>query len=213
VKMSRTTKRKCVGEIVSVTLAACLFALVAGCESAGNTPSLTEEIKALRQEKSELTGLAERLRTKNEQLEKQVQVLSGLPEEARGENLYPLESVKIGRYTNLYDKDGDGSKEKLIVYIQPIDQQGDVVKAAGAVDVQLWNLNNQADKALLGQWRVEQEELKKLWFGTLITINYRLTFDVAGIVESFAEPLTVKVAFTDYLSGKVFEAQEVIKPD
>ncbi|MHC4363680.1 MAG: hypothetical protein ACYSTZ_12700 [Planctomycetota bacterium] len=209
--MSRTRTPKCVGRIV--TLTACLLALAAGCQSANNTSSLTEEIKTLRQERSELTSLAEQLKAENEQLDKQVRTLSGLPENKRGENLYPLESVKIGRYTDLYDKDEDGSKEKLIVYVQPIDQQGDVVKTAGAVDVQLWNLNNQADKALLGQWRVEQEELKKVWFATLITINYRLTFDVAGIVESFDEPLTVKITFTDYLSGKVFEAQKVINPD
>jgi hypothetical protein len=190
-----------------------LLALAAGCQSANNTSPLTEEIKTLRQEKSELTSLAEQLKAENEQLDKQVQTLSGLPEDKRGENLYPLEGVKIGRYTDLYDKDGNGSKEKLIVYVQPIDQQGDVVKTAGAVDVQLWNLNNQADKALLSQWRVEQEELKKVWFATLITINYRLTFDVAGIVESFEEPLTVKITFTDHLSGKMFEAQKVIKPD
>jgi hypothetical protein len=190
-----------------------MLALITGCESANNTSSLTEEIKTLKQEKSELTSLAERLKAENAQLDKQVRTLSGLPEDKRGENLYPLESVKIGRYTDLYDKDGNGSKEKLIVYIQPLDEQGDVVKTAGAVDVQLWNLNNRADKALLGQWRVAQEELKKVWFATLITINYRLTFDVAGIVESFDEPLTVKVTFTDYISGKVFEAQKAIKPD
>jgi outer membrane murein-binding lipoprotein Lpp len=209
--MSRTTKRKYVGKIV--TLTTCLLAFAAGCESADSRVSLTDQLQTLSQEKSELTVRIEQLEAQNRQLQKQVQTLSGLPEAQRGESLYPLGSVKIGRYTNLYDKDGDGSKEKLIVYIQPIDEQGDVVKTAGGVDVQLWNLNNQADKALLGQWRVEQEELKKLWFATMITINYRLTFDVAGIVESFTEPLTVKVAFTDHLSGRVFEAQKVIKPD
>ena len=78
-KMSRTRTPKCVGRIV--TLVACLLALAAGCESANNTSSLTEEIKTLRQESSELTSLAEQLKAEKEQLEKQVQVLSGLPED------------------------------------------------------------------------------------------------------------------------------------
>jgi len=211
--MSRTTKRKCVEDMLRITLAACLLAVAAGCEGPNNRVSPAEQIGKLRQEKSQLTTRVEQLETQNRQLQERVQTLSGLPEDQRGVNLYPLESVRIGRYTDFYDKDGDGSKEKLIVYIQPIDEQGDVVKAAGAVDVQLWNLNNQADKALLGQWHVEQQELKKVWFATLIVINYRLTFDVADIVKSFDEPLTIKITFTDYLSGKVFEAQEVIKPD
>jgi len=82
---------------------------------------------------------------------------------------------------------------------------------AGAVDVQLWDLNKTDSEALLDEWRVEPEELKKLWFATMITINYRLTFDVADKIESMEEPLTVKVTFTDYLTGKVFKEQKVIK--
>jgi hypothetical protein len=83
---------------------------------------------------------------------------------------------------------------------------------AGSVDVQLWDLNKKGSEALLGQWQVKRSELKKLWFATLITINYRLTFDVGDKVEKFDEPLTVKVTFTDYLTGKVFKEQKVIKP-
>jgi len=78
--------------------------------------------------------------------------------------------------------------------------------------VQLWDLNRQDGQALLGQWHIEPNELKKLWFATLITINYRLTFDVADKIEDAEGPLTVKVAFTDYLSGRVFNEQRVIKP-
>ncbi len=86
------------------------------------------------------------------------------------------------------------------------------MKATGAVDVQLWDLNKEQDEALVGQWHVGPEELKGLWFATLIIINYRLTFDVGEKIEEFKEPLTVKVTFTDYLSGKVFKEQRVIKP-
>jgi hypothetical protein len=140
-------------------------------------------------------------------------VLSGLPEEVKGDNLYRLEIIKIGKYTGFFDKDDDDTKEKLIVYIQPIDEEGDIIKATGAVDVQLWDLDSsEVNQALLGEWHVEPVELKKLWFATLVTINYRLTFDIADKVQSFDEPLTVKVTFTDYLSGKVFKEQKVIKP-
>jgi hypothetical protein len=31
-------------------------------------------------------------------------------------------------------------------------------------------------------------------------------------IDDFEEPLTVKVAFTDYLTGKVFKEQKEIKP-
>ncbi len=192
--------------------AASLLAVTGGCENAGSRPSPAEQINTLRQEKKQLKSQFEQAQTKNEQLKRQVKVLSGLKPEVRLENLYQLRRVKVTGYTDLYDKDKDGRCEKLIVYIQPIDQEGDIVKATGAVDVQLWDLDKENGQALLGQWHVKPDELKKLWFATLITINYRLTFDIADRIDKFEEPLTVKVTFTDYLTGRVFKEQKVIKP-
>jgi len=193
-------------------LAGCLLAAAAGCESTGSQKiPPAKQIQTLKQEKRQLARQIEQSKTEAEQLKKQIQILSDLPPEAKFENLYHLQRTKITRYTNLYDKDKDGKKEKLIVYIQPIDEEGDIVKATGAVDVQLWDLNKENGQALLGQWQVKPDELKKLWFATLIT-NYRLTFDVADKITGDEEALTVKVTFTDYLTGKVFKEQKVIKP-
>jgi len=189
-----------------------LLAVAAGCDSADRPDPLKEQINSLKQEKTQLTRQIKQSGLENEKLKKQIQVLSGLPADAKLENFYNLQRVKISGYTDFYDKDKDGRKEKLIVYIQPIDQDGDVVKATGSVEVQLWNLNRPNGNALLGQWRVEPDELRKLWFATLITINYRLTFDVADKIEKLEEPLTVKLTFTDHLSGKVFKEQKVIEP-
>jgi len=191
----------------------CLY-FIAGCENANSirTP-LVEQIGNLTEQKKQLENQLEQTKAENTQLTKQMHVLSGLPEEVKGENLYRLQKIKIGKYTGFFDKDDDGKKEKLIVYIQPLDEEGDIIKATGAVDVQLWDLDSsETNQALLGQWQVEPGELKKLWFATFVTINYRLTFDITDKVRSFDEPLTVKAAFTDYLSGKVFKEQKVIKP-
>jgi hypothetical protein len=195
-----------------LVLSGCLLAICTGCENAGSKPSPTEQIGKLNQEKAELTRQIEQAEAQNKQLKEQLQVISGLEPEVRLDNLYDVKKIEVTRYTGFYDKDKDGKKETLIVYIQPIDEDGDIVKATGAVDVQLWDLNKEDGRALLGQWRVEPAELKKDWFATLITINYRLTFDVSDKINSLEGPLTVKVTFTDYLSGKVFEEQKVIKP-
>jgi len=198
---------------LNAILAVCLLVAAAGCESTGSQKiPPAKQIQTLKQEKKQLKHQIEQSKAEAEQLKKQLQILSDLPPEAKFENLYHLQKIKITRYTNLYDKDKDGKKEKLIVYIQPIDEEGDIVKATGAVDVQLWDLNKENGQALLGQWQVKPDELKKLWFATLITINYRLTFDVTDKVTGDEEALTVKVTFTDYLTGKVFTEQKVIKP-
>ena len=194
-------------------LTAGLLAILAGCQNGDKKEiSLTDQIEQLQQEKTQLMRQIERSEAENKQLKKQVQVLSGLKPEVKLENLQVPKGVEIHRYTGFYDKDKDGRKEKLIVYIQPIDRVGDIIKAPGAVDVQLWDLNKEDSEALLGQWHVDAGELKTLWFSTLIKGNYRLMFDIADKVDDFEEPLTVNVTFTDYLTGKVFKEQRVIKP-
>jgi outer membrane murein-binding lipoprotein Lpp len=187
------------------------FFLAAGCASHNDKEPLAIKIEQLTQENTQLQEQIEQFNSENKELKDQIQALSGLPENVRLENLIRVNRIKIGRYTGFFDKDDDGRKEKLIVYIQPIDEQGDVLKAAGTIEVQLWNLNKPDNKALLGQWKAGPDELKKLWFATVITSNYRLTFNVADIIDNLQEPLTVRVTFTDYLTGKVFNEQKAIK--
>lgn len=184
----------------------CLFSV--GCES----NNLAKEITTLKQQNAELQSQNEQSKSETEQLKSQVQVLSDLPSEVRLEDLYNLQKIRITRYTNIYDKDEDGKKEELLVYIQPIDEQGDIVKATGAVDVELWDLNKQDSDVLLGRWHVTPDQLKELWCATLITINYRLPFDVSDKITGDEKELVVKVTFTDYPSGKVFKEQKIIRP-
>jgi hypothetical protein len=193
-------------------LAGSVLAATAGCGSTP-TPRRTSvtRIVELEKENSQLQSEVEQLRQENKQLTEQVEVLRSLPKD-RIQNLHRLKSIKITRYTNFYDKNDDGNKDKLVVYLQPIDEDGDIIKAPGSADVQLWDLNKENGKALLGEWHIEPSELRKLWFKTIVTDNYRLTFDVADKIENPRDPMTVYVTFTDYLTGKVFKEQKVIKP-
>ena len=191
----------------------CFLAFVAGCDNTYTESPLQERVETLTIQQKQLESQLERSTSENEKLQKQIHTLSGMPEQLKGENLYSIQNVEIGKYTGLFDKDKDGTKEKLIVYIEPIDEQGDIIKAAADVEVELWDLSKTDGSALLAKWPpVKPNELKKLWFDSMLKINYRLTFDVTDIVKSFDEPLTVKVTFTDYLSGKVFKKQKVINP-
>jgi len=184
---------------------------LAGC-GIGTERKTPEELKAekLQQEKASLTGDVQQQRAEIEQLRAQVRELSALKDKQA--NPYELTTLRIAKISNFFDKDRDGVQEKLVVYIQPVDTEGDIVKAAGTADVQLWNLNNPSGQALLGQWKVEPAELRKLWFDSLTTTGYRLIFDRPEAVGVFSSPLTIKVTFTDYLTGESFRAQQVIEP-
>jgi hypothetical protein len=183
-----------------------------GCDSTKKIESLNQQIAQLSEEKTALIKQIDNTRTENEELTKKNQILSELPENVKGENLYKLANVKIHGFSGFSDENEDGKKDTLVVYVQPIDENGDKFKAPGTVKVELWNLNNSEDQALLKSWTVEANELKTKWVALLV-INYRLTFDITKIVENFDEPLNVKIKFTDYLSGRVFYDQKIIEPE
>lgn len=186
--------------------------LVIGCGIGSERKDPLEiKVQQIAQEKTELMRELQQTRAENEQLAEQIKGLSPFPED-KAINPYEIERVKITRYTNFYDKDDDGKREKLIVYVQPVDADGDVIKAAGTMDVQLWNLNNLNGQAMLSQWQVDPNDLRKLWYDTLVSANYRLIFDAPEELDVLADPLTVKVTFTDYLTGEIFRDQYAVDP-
>ncbi len=191
--------------------ASTLLLLLGGC-GIGSERKTEAEMRAekLEQQKADLTGDVQQYWAEIEQLRAQVRSLSALPKD-QSNNPYEVMTVRVAKISNFFDKDSDGKQEKLVVYVQPIDAEGDIIKAAGTVAVQLWNLDNPNGEALLGQWQVEPAELRKLWFDSFTT-GYRLTFDRPEGLEVLSEPLTVKVTFTDYLTGETFRVQQVMKP-
>lgn len=194
-------------------LASCiLIFFVMGCQQPEERSALAVQVEELTREKAQLQEQIEQTKAANGQLKEQLESLSGLPAGVRLENMYNVDRIMLGRLSGFFDKDHDGRRETLIVYVTPIDKEGDGVKASGSMNVQLWDLNKPEDEALLGEWDIPPGELKKLWIKTILAVNYRLTFDISEKVTNFDEPLTAKVVFTDYMSGKTLTNQRVIKP-
>ena len=192
------------------------LAFVFGCDGqTAGKPTTAQQVQQLTAQKTDLQNQLEQTKTENDRLKKQAEAISKLPGDKRADAVYHLKSIKIDRFTNFYDKDkasGATGKKNLVVYVEPIDETGDAVKAGGAVEVQLWDLNKKENEARLAQWRVEPNELKTLWLSGMLSSSYRLSFDMAGIVDKLDKPLTVKVNFTDYLSGGTFTEQFIIRP-
>ena len=187
-----------------------LFSL-AGCRNT-ELEKAQLQIEQLQAQKTTLADKVTLLEKENGQLAKQIQTLRSFGTTIDYKDIYDLQRINIADYTNVYDNNDDGKKETLIVYLKPIDAYGDKIKAAGVVEVQLWDLDKPAEQALLKQWKIEPAELKRYWVVALLGVNYRLSFNIEGVVANYDHPLTIKVKFTDYLSGKTFEEQKVINP-
>lgn len=181
-----------------------------GCHDADVQTSLWEQVRDLSKEKTELSLEVERLRAENATLAGQVSTLTGLDADVRAAAEVVPVSVRVGRYSGLFDKTRDGTADSLVVYVEPVDATQDVIKAAGSVAVELWNLGGEPEQARLGTWTVDAETLKGLWGRGLLGAYYRLTFPLAGIAVGDNDELTVRVRFTDYLTGRTLTDQRVI---
>ena len=197
---------------VTVLVVGCAVLIASGCESNEDlSGTVWEQNKQIKQQKKDLEAEVEKLQAKNKQLQEQVVVLSKMPVGVNPDDLYGLKKLVISKRTGLYDKDKDGKKEKLILYLRPVDGEGDALKAAGDVEVELWDLSQEPKESLLAKWHIGPSELKKMWVGGMLTHYYRLSFDLTGDIEKRKE-LTARIRFTDHLTGKVLTAQTIIKP-
>ena len=188
-----------------------LLVWLAGCGRSISESSLWEQVRDLQAAKNQLETKTERLEEENRQLLEQCSALAFLDREVRLSALDRLMEIRIARGTALTDENRDGKPETLRVHLEPVDQAGDVVKAPGEVKVSLWYLNPAAGDYLVGEWTVSPEELKTKWGRSLMGTYYRLMWDAAALLPEKPDDLTVKVKFTDYLTGKVLKAQSPLQ--
>jgi hypothetical protein len=188
-----------------------LLLFTAGCQRASDNPSYFEQKNLLEKQIAELSLSLKNAEAQNKTLKNQIGVLSGLQSKGLLGDIYQLQNVEIGNYTSIGKQENTG-KETLFVYIKPVDSQGDAIKAPGSADIRLWDLNKPPAQALVAEWHVEADEMMKLWFSTLWETNYRLTFDLTGKIDAFSTPLTIRITFIDYITGKVFNADKLLVP-
>lgn len=194
-----------------VAFAVLAAVVLAGCGGSVNE-SLWGQIKTLGSEKTDLQLKAEQLTKENQQLRQQILTLQAVDPNQRDLALASVDKIVLNSLTGLYDKDGNGTRETLAVYVEPVDATQDRVKAPGRMEVELWHLDAKDPKmARLAQWTVEPGDLKKQWGKTVMSAFYRVSFPVGDILKGGETGLDVKVKFTDYFTGKVLEAQRTIE--
>ncbi|MDH4202216.1 MAG: hypothetical protein OEV87_04930 [Phycisphaerae bacterium] len=196
---------------IDIVIIALVVGLLTGCGGKSQQHPWNT-LKECQDQNTDLSLQIQTLQTKNDQLTEQVATLSAMDIKTRLTALDTLEKIRIGKYTDFYDKDENGTKETLIVYLEPLDTVQDTTKAIGTVKIELWDLNASEDKAKLAEWTIGADELHTSWGGNIFAAYYRIKLPLETTPDKQKE-YTLKVTFTDYLSGKVLTSQQVITVD
>ncbi|HAU37472.1 MAG TPA: hypothetical protein DCX07_07100 [Phycisphaerales bacterium] len=194
-------------------IAACLAAawLCGGCSIVSN-----ERLNKLEADHKAALETARQVADRNEGLQaeiiaqrKQIETLQALGEK-RLQTLFHVERIELGRYTGGADFDSVEGDDGVKVYLRPIDRDGSVIKAAGTVKVQVFDLAADPKNNLVGEYAWDVEKVGKQWSSGFMT--YHFSFDCPWKDAPPAhDELTIRVEFTDYLTGRSFTAQQACK--
>lgn len=125
------------------------------------------------------------------------------------DKLFTVHGLQIGRLTGVADLDrSKAGNEGFKVYVVPTDDSGQPIKAAGAFEVDAFDLSRAADNRL-GHWEFSVEQARQLWYGDAFLYTYVLPCPWDALPVS--DTVTLKIVFTDSLTGRRFPTQHVIK--
>jgi hypothetical protein len=134
--------------------------------------------------------------------------ISTLPEDRLGQ-LFTTHGLKFGRLTGGLDLDSNKpGDEGIKVVVCPIDDQGQALKAAGSFEVDAFDLAA-AENNRVGHWTFEVEQTRQSWNGAAMLYTYVLKCPFEKVPAH--ENLTIRVTFTDALTGRVFTAQRDVQ--
>jgi hypothetical protein len=196
--------------VVHISLPLVLLCLVAACNTVPGPKYQDAERRALQgderiaQLEAEIGQLDERI----QDLKTQAQALSGYDEQARRDQLVVPVRIAFERMSGGYDDDGTPGDDGLMLYIQPIDRDGHVIKAAGTLDVRLFDLSNPPNAIEITRYHFDPENARKLWYGRLMTNHFTVKCPWPPDGPPKHKTVTARAVFTDLLTGESFEAQQ-----
>ncbi len=146
--------------------------LWSGCASRGQLELLEAEIRqgqdSLYRAEAKSTDLQTQLvqaRREAELIRSQVAASGGqapLPEQTG--NLVRLSGVKINTLlSGGQDRDGQSGDDLLVALITPHDEQGDLVKIAGEVEIEAYDMTRSGDNKRVGHWTFDPAQSAKAW--------------------------------------------------
>lgn len=189
----------------------CAIAALTGCEGPTTSERFRQLDRQIRELGDQVGKLTNDLATRDTIIEvqrKQIVTLQRLGDK-RLDKIYHVTAIKLDRLTGGDNYDGKPGDDGVTVYVQPVDQDGHVLKAAGGIHIELFDLANPDGKRRIGEYQWDSEHARKLWHGRFMTYHYKMECPWRLGPPAHTE-ITVRAEFTDYLTGLTFREQKLV---
>lgn len=147
----------------------------------------------------------------NQHMQEQVAQLRSLPNpEAMDELVTPVKIELAGR-SGGYNTDEQAGDDGLVLYVQPIDRDGHVIKAAGTIKVTVLDPLGPPNRNVVATYNFDVPTTRKMWYGRLMTQHFTVRCPwPTGQIPIHDEPIA-HVVFTDLLTGRVLTTEHSYK--
>lgn len=182
---------------------------LSGCDAvpAEEFRQVQRESQAAQEQVRQLeTQLAEEQRTVRN-LQEQLTTLRGIDPET-AEQLPAAQKIQIERMSGGYDTDRKPGDDGIVLYVQPVDSDGDVIKAPGSIKVTLLDLSEPENPRVIAPYNFDAPTTRKMWYGRLMTNHYTVRCPWPPGGPPRIDQVTAVVEFKDLLTGRVLTAQE-----
>lgn len=186
--------------------------LCCGCPPPNGTQTIAEA-QRLRDLEERTRRLEGDLAARDDVIRRQADQIRELQQQAAGApaaQLSHASRIELDAMTGGYDADGSPGDDGVVVYVRPYDVDGDSLKAAGSVRVQVLDLAAAGDAQTVGEVSLDAAALRKTWYGKLMTSHYTIRCPWRAGPPQHAD-LVVRVQFIDLLTGKPFEEVRQVK--
>jgi len=200
-----------------------LAALVCGCASTEDRDLIESQ---LRQQENSIAQLRHQLasteadlrvaQSETEELRSQLastgRMVSILPEQANV--LYRVEGIELHKYmTGGLDKDGVPGDEALAVLLVPQDQDGEMLKVPGGIQIDLFDMTRPPGDQNIGVWTFSPDEVQQAWYSGFFGSGFMLELPLSAPPQSTALTVHAKLSTTDGREFHTTKEVRVAPPD
>ena len=162
-------------------MSAVMALAIGGCAAPGNTEKLEAQLRQqedmLADVEKELASVRNELKVARNEVEAQRDQLQVAGHQTlvaeQAEVLYRAEAIKFNALLTCgVDRDGHPGDEEISVLLMPTDAEGELIKLAGTIDLELHDFSKPENEQCIGKWSFNPTEAREHWHRGFMAAGY-----------------------------------------